>query len=1131
MFRKAISTKGNLIKLLESIEAGEKVSVFGLGKTEKLSFISNTDCFSLFVATDRKEADEFYEILTAMKVKCDLLVDIPKPNLADISSDLLKLKRIAIKLEKNELEALIITPQVLLHKIINKKRISSCALTLKEGDEIDVQKIALQLIQLGYVRTSESVGVGQFNLKGEILDIFPICSDYPIRIMLDFETIESIKYYDTVTLLPIKEIKKIKIYSYNYLEYENDSVIKYLNKFSTKSNKTKELVEKAISDITESRDRNNFWFFPFETDQMNYIFECIPDFSTIYFSDAKIVYDKVQEEIKEYNSFITNGIKDEILLPIHESLKLNEKTTLTFPSNLGLVAFQHLSNANRLFSPNKIFSFKCLPVTDYINNKNLLIMDLKQYSNKTILLFVRSNENVKKFSDLLENKLQFFIANTISQVVLNEINILPISYPISFSFLEENLVVIGDLNLVGKKKIVKENVEEFVDNNFLPEKDTFVVHNVHGIGKCLGIETLNISNIKKDYVVIEYKNADKLFLPVENMDSIARYVGGDKAPTLNKIGGGEFEKIKQNVKAGLKKLALDLTKLYADREKLKGYLYPPDDELQYEFEKSFGYDETFDQMQAIDTIKKEMQSGKVVDRLICGDVGFGKTEVALRIAFKTILSGKNVIMLAPTTILSEQHYNTCFSRFKNFGVSVSVLNRFKTKNESDAIIHKCEMGEINLLIGTHKILKNNIMLKNLGLIILDEEQKFGVEDKEKLKLLKKNVNVLTLSATPIPRTLHMATVGIRDISILHTPPKQRLSIIMQVTEFSFELIKNVVQREIERAGQVLIIYNRVESIYNFAGKVRAVLGANISVDIAHGQMEEKNLEDAIYKLYNNETQVLISTTLIENGVDLPNANSIIIVNADMLGLSQLYQLKGRIGRSDRQAYAYFTYDGNKMLTDVAYKRLEAINEYSALGSGYKIALKDLEIRGAGNIFGAEQHGHMEKVGYALYVELLNQAVKEVKGEINLNKSDVRVETLIEAILPQDYIENYTQRMATYYEIAKISNMEEMKNICFKLKEVYGDLPEEVINLCKISLIKNLTSIIGGAKVSIKKNNSIIEFDGAVKLPSSSIVSAVDNFSNAIINMEGNLCIVFTNYGDAKQATDLLINFLEYAISN
>ena len=861
------------------------------------------------------------------------------------------------------------------------------------------------------------------------------------------------------------------------------------------------------------------WCMPFADNIGDKFVDYLDDF-VVAVLDTKMVTNYLQEEVKNYNEFI----KQEKYFGEKYLIKQSPDFR-----GLAVVGYQYITNQNRLFNSNRVFNIKTIPVSNYVGNSKLLAVDMAQslIKNYTTILYAKDKDGVKKLNDLFDaNKVKYNNCTSIVDVKKNEINLIPKKSGINVNLELEKILIISSLNLFGKPKPIlkKGSSEGFV--GFLPQSGDYVVHTTHGIGKCVGVECLKLSSSKRDYVIIEYQNNDRLYLPVENIDLIDKYIG-DSQPKLHKLGGTEFLKTKEKVRGTVKELAFNLTKLYAERNSLKGFKYPEDDEVMQEFEESFGYQETPDQLQAIEDIKKDMTSGKVMDRLVCGDVGFGKTEVAIRAAFKTILSGKQVAFLCPTTILSQQHFNTAIVRMKNFGVNMRVLNRFCSTKELKEIYAGLESGEIDFVVGTHKLLNSKINYKNLGLLILDEEQKFGVGDKEKIKNLKKNINVLTLSATPIPRTLNMSLVGIRDISVIETAPVSRIPTSVKVCELSDDVIRSAIDFELERNGQILIVYNKVESIYEFSNHIRNMY-PEASIDVAHGQMEQSKLEDVIFKLYNNETQILISTTLIENGIDLPNANTLLVINADMLGLSQLYQLKGRVGRSDKQAFAYFTYDGDKFLTDTALKRLEAITEYTSMGSGFKIALRDLEIRGAGSIFGAEQSGHIEKVGYAMYLKLLSEAIGEVKGVEVETKREVKVETTLNAYIPHEYISDYNGRMATYLKISKINNSAKLLSVISQVSDVYGSAPDEVVNLCKIALIKNLSEKHGISRICLKPREVLLLLNG---VPSEKLIDGLDNFSKyLVLDTKNKPIITIKNDLTLDESLDLLVNFLEF-VSN
>jgi len=588
----------------------------------------------------------------------------------------------------------------------------------------------------------------------------------------------------------------------------------------------------------------------------------------------------------------------------------------------------------------------------------------------------------------------------------------------------------------------------------------------------------------KDYVVVKYRDNDKLYVPTTQMDLLSRFSGVDVPKKLSKIGGADFSAVKERVRESIKKIAINLLELYAKREKIKGYPFSEDNYLQKEFENAFPYTETEDQLTSIQEIKSDMEKPKVMDRLLCGDVGFGKTEVALRACFKAIMDGKQVAFVAPTTILSEQHYNTAKARMYDYGVSIEVLNRFKTKQQTEKILKGISDGTVDLVCGTHRVFSKDVEFKNLGLIVLDEEQKFGVEDKEKLKNKYPNIDVLTLSATPIPRTLNMSLTGIRDISVISTPPSERLPIQTYITEYTDSLVSDAISRELARDGQVFILFNSVEKIYGFAEKIRKIVPyANIS--IAHGQMPSKALENVFFDFYSRKSDILICTTIIESGVDIENANTLIVIDADKLGLSQLYQIRGRVGRGSRMAYAYFTYEYSKVLSEDAYKRLDAMSEFCEFGSGFKLAMRDLEIRGGGNIFGAEQSGHLQKVGYDLYSRMLSDAIKELKGEKIDSKKDVLIKVALDAYVPDTYVATSEDRMVVYKRISTVDSIESIEKLKSELVSVYGEIPKVVLSLIDISLVRQLASKLGAIEVSSFGAEVDIVFENATDITTNS----------------------------------------------
>ena len=1080
---------GSVLSTLINNLNNTKSSVFGCALGEKLTIVNESGKFILFVAKNAKDASEINNLMRKMKYRATTLTEDYIYDDSTIGNNIsTRVLNVLTAISQGYLDALIVTPNILKLAIPTREYIDSYVKVLNVGDEIDVDTFIQMLCNAGYEKCELATENGTFALRGEIIDI--VCHNGDAyRMMLDYDKIESIKKYSVATLLTSDSVDKFVLGGAKFFDVENG-----LNPLCAFN------IPKAKNELTT-------------------ITEFLPD-ELMVIDDAKACWDEYQVFKNEHNDIIKSNIDSGLMNESHKMLLWDDNIAISDSA----IAFQHINNDNKFFKPNKVFNITCAPTISYASNSQALLSDIKNNKDCTIILFAKENAGANKIAQLLDgNGISYNMCTMLSSVEKSNVNIIAKYYPVSAFFAGDKVLIIGTDDLFIKAKDIKLDANLSLYDGILPQSGDIVVHNTYGVAKCLGVECLKLSSSNRDYVILEYSGGDKLYLPVENMDSIAKYIGSDTPPKLNKLGSTEFIKTKAKVKGELKELAFSLVQLYKARMDAKGFKYAPDDELQLKFENDFGYALTPDQEDAIEDIKKDMTSGKVMDRLLCGDVGFGKTEVALRAAFKTISCGKQVAFLCPTTVLSEQHYNTAIMRMKNFGVNVQVLNRFKSDKEVAQILKDLLAGKIDLLVGTHKMLGNNVKFKNLGLLILDEEQKFGVGDKEKIKNLKNNVNVLTLSATPIPRTLNMSLTGIRDISVIATPPTNRITTFVQVVEYSPTVIKNAIARELDRGGQVLVIYNKVESIYNYASQLRELLGKQVVLDVAHGQMDKKSLEDAIFRLYNGQTQVLVATTLIENGVDLPNANTLIVVDADMLGLSQLYQLKGRIGRSDKQAYAYFMFDRRKNMGENAYKRLQAITEFTAMGSGFKIAMRDLEIRGAGNVLGAEQSGHMQKVGYALYVQLLNEAVNELKGITNINSGDVRIETSADAYIPTTFIDAYDLRIRLYSKISKISSYKELSQTIEQIQNICGNVPKEVSNLCKIALIKNLGARLGAKKIAIKDRDVSITLNDIKSFEV--FADAIATYDYVEYGSQELPIITFNKTIDIDSKIDMVLNFL------
>ena len=606
----------------------------------------------------------------------------------------------------------------------------------------------------------------------------------------------------------------------------------------------------------------------------------------------------------------------------------------------------------------------------------------------------------------------------------------------------------------------------------------YIVHKAHGIGQYMGVNTIKADGVTKDYIKLKYKDDDILYIPTDALDNIRKYIGPEKVgPKLNRLGSKEWDKTKTRVKNNLREVAEELITLYAKRQKMEGFAFSKDTPWQKEFEDSFQYIETDDQLRCISEVKKDMEQTKPMDRLLCGDVGYGKTEVAIRAAFKAVMDQKQVVYLVPTTVLAGQQYEEFKNRMQDYPIRIELLNRFRTKKEQEETIKRVELGETDILIGTHRVLSKDVKFKNLGLLIIDEEHRFGVKAKEKIKEMKNSIDVLTMTATPIPRTLHMSIVGMRDMSVIYEPPQNRKPVQTYVLEYDPEVIKEAITKEIERNGQVFYLFNNVEGIEKKATEISDLVD-EAKVEYAHGKMTGNQLENIMQDFIEKKINVLVCTTILESGIDIPNANTIIVENADRLGLAQLYQIRGRVGRSDKQAYAYITYKRDKMLTEVAEKRLKAIKEFTEFGSGFKIAMRDLEIRGAGSLMGEIQHGHMEQIGYDMYCELLNQVVKEIKGEEIIEEIDVQIDLDVTSYIPEEYISNSNSKIEIYQKIALCKNEDDLQNITDEIIDRYGQMPYEVENLLDIARIKSLAKEKYVLKISQKRENIIFYFDNS-----------------------------------------------------
>ncbi|MBR2498133.1 MAG: transcription-repair coupling factor [Clostridia bacterium] len=1079
----------------ECIRQGIPSAVFGVTDAFKNYLVSTVDEKVVYLVKDMLTARIAKEAIMELSNKSCVIIP-PKDELLLYSKAFSKdnaYNRICALDGAKDADVLIVTAETLMQ--IAPKTIRS--ITLEKDKDTSQEQTVSNLVDLGYQRVDAVVSQGTFSLRGDILDVFAVGQENPVRVDFFGDTVESIKKFDFESRENLGFIDTIKILQAQEFTFINDDLKQIkntiLDEYRTADKGAKQRLKEIVEDLEtaiECRNADGLGVLSPLSVDCGSVFDYIADNAVVIIDEARRVNELATLTQTEFNERLSSlktagevfSFADKNFCGIDALIEKLKKYRLS--------AMQTLSAVIPFFNPLKIINPQSSGIADYQLDFKEIFTDINNWlkSGYSITVFTGDIKRAENFCFELSSK---GIASTINGDILQGVNIISKKLSRGFIFHEEKTVVVGSGNLFVKPALNKKIRTKRKGFFTAPEAGDYCVHEVHGVGRVLGNKKITTTEGTKDYVAVEYAGGDILYVPVEQMDILTRYLGGEKKPHLSKIGGKDFERVKNRVKESIKKMSFDLKRLYQERDELKGYKFSEDDELQRVFESSFPFEDTPDQTIANQDIKEDMTSGKVMDRLVCGDVGFGKTEVAFRAVFRAIVNGKQAVMLAPTTILTEQHYNTALERFKDFGIKIACLNRFKNPSQQRRILTQLENGEIDFIIGTHRLLSKDVKFKDLGLLVLDEEQRFGVEHKEKIKLLKTNVDAITLTATPIPRTLHMSLSGIRSISTINTPPKKRLPVQTYVTEETDTLIKDAISREVNRGGQAFMLYNRVESIFSFAEKIKNIM-PDLRVTVVHGQMEERQMEKNILAFYRGEYDLLISTTIIENGIDLPKANTLIVIDADRLGLSTLYQLKGRVGRSDRLAYAYFTFKREKILSNTAFERLNAIIEFTEMGSGIKIAMRDLEIRGAGNILGAEQHGHMEKIGYELYSKLLRE---ELTGKVEtVPDLDIRVT----AFIPDDYIESNVARMDAYKEIAEINSLDTEEEFITQISEAYGKIPEETENLINIAVVKMLAMKLSVKEIVVKREQTALIFNDFSVFADSRLASAMDKFKGRII---------------------------------
>lgn len=1047
--------------------------------------------WKLVITYDDSRAKEIYDDFCSFTDKVWLY---PAKDLlfysADIHGNLITRQRIGVlrRLMEEQGGVVITTMDGLMDHLLPLEYLKKQCLTVECGQILELEAWKQQLSAMGYERVGQVDAMGQFSIRGGILDIFPLTEEVPVRIELWDDEVDSIRTFDLESQRSVEQLDEISIYpaveavlSKKQIQAGLERLEKEEKEYEAalkSQHKTEEAyrISKIIKELREGLEEG--WKIGGLDAYIRYFCPETVSFLDYFPEGNRIIYLDEPARLKEKGETVELEFRESMVQRLEKGYLLPGQTELLYPADRILAWVQRpttvmLTGLDQKLPGMKVnqkFSIDVKNVNSYQNSFEMLIKDLTRWKKegyRVILLSASRTRASRLASDLREYDLRAYCPDGDTQpasqhrVKPGEILVTygnlhrGFEYPLlKFVFITE-----GDMFGAEKKrrKRKKTNYQGRAIQSFSElSVGDYVVHEEHGLGIYRGIEKVERDKVIKDYIKIEYGDGGNLYLPATRLESIQKYSGADaKKPKLNKLGGTEWKKTKTRVKGAVQQIAKDLVKLYAARQERAGFQYGEDTVWQREFEELFPYDETEDQLDAIESVKKDMESRKIMDRLICGDVGYGKTEIALRAAFKAVQDSKQVVYLVPTTILAQQHYNTFVQRMKDFPVRVDMLSRFCTPARQKKTLEDLRKGMVDIVIGTHRVLSKDMEFKDLGLLIIDEEQRFGVAHKEKIKQLKENVDVLTLTATPIPRTLHMSLAGIRDMSVLEEPPVDRTPIQTYVMEYNEEMVREAIHRELARNGQVYYVYNRVTDIDEVAGRIQALVPEAV-VTFAHGQMREHELERIMADFINGEIDVLVSTTIIETGLDIANANTMIIHDADRMGLSQLYQLRGRVGRSNRTSYAFLMYKRDKLLKEDAEKRLQAIREFTELGSGIKIAMRDLEIRGAGNVLGAEQHGHMEAVGYDLYCKMLNQAVLALKGELPEEDTyETAVECDIDAYIPSYYIKNEYQKLDIYKRISAIETEDEYMDMQDELIDRFGDIPASVENLLKIAAVRAL----------------------------------------------------------------------------
>ncbi|MDI6705073.1 MAG: transcription-repair coupling factor [Bacillota bacterium] len=1021
----------------------------------------------------------------------------------------------------NKTAKIIVTPvEALLFPVMTPQVYKENTYRLEIGQIVDMHTLVEKLTASGYQREDMTEGPGQFSVRGGILDVFPMGSS-PCRIEFFGDEIDSIRILDTSTQRSVENVKGITVAPARELlikdsekkqflrNLENDLFMTQRNLESSgrmkQSNELKEEIDRVVYEFESrkgSRLLSNYWMYGCNTTSLiEYIDE---NFIIVIDNPVRCTEEAEKFQREFFNHYTDRLEKGKALIGQKDRIIDYGRILQEIKANT-IVSFTEILTGNREMAQGSFYSFSVRSMNPFYGKLDPVVQEIKRLKQDGFMVSILVSSKTR--STLLEAELKREEIYPVlcprtrrdfkgGEVVIDIGTVLE-----GFILTDSKLAVFSDKDIFGSikrktkpaKKVKKEGIDIFTE---LSPGD-YIVHENQGIGIYRGIQELKVEGIKRDYIKIEYSGGDVLYLPTYQSHLIQKYIGGEgKKIRLSRMGGREWAKTKAGVQKAIQNMAKELLQLYAVREGISGYAFSKDTTWQRQFEDLFSYQETNDQTRCIEEIKKDMEMARPMDRLLCGDVGYGKTEVAMRAAFKAVMDGKQVAILVPTTILAQQHYNTLRQRMAQFPVNIEMISRFRTPAQQQEILRLIKEGNVDIIVGTHRLLQKDVAYKDLGLLIIDEEQRFGVAHKEAIKELKKSVDVITLTATPIPRTLHMSMVGLRDMSVIQDPPEDRIPVETYVVEYNDELIRDAVLREINRNGQVYFVHNRVKSIDKMARELSRMI-PEASIAVAHGQMDERELENVMTDFLDGKYDILLCTTIIENGLDMPNVNTIIVTDADRLGLSQMYQLRGRVGRSSRLAYAYFTYRKDKVLTEAAEKRLKAIKEFTEFGAGFKIALRDLEIRGAGNILGHEQHGHMMTVGYDMYCKLLDKTVRELKGLPVREELETQLDIKVDAYIPDDYINDEKQKVEMYRRIASIESKSDYNDVEEEIEDRFGDIAAPVRNLLVMAYIKFLCKKLGITMIEQKDRIIKVQFKGKDSVKPQAIARLIGEYGKKI----------------------------------